>query len=174
MTCKNCGCENDNDAKYCSDCGSLVDPKLYSRKRKELAKTLAFLVTTLVILFFVIFRIQSDFDNFISYDTPLNLTTEQTKDKLIGAWTSAEESNIFSDVDFQENNFKFVYTHGDKSMAGTYSIQDSNTMTLNVLLISNQSIGEQMDIQYKFHFQGDDTLVIVFNGISNVFERKAK
>ena len=172
MTCKNCGSKNNTDAKYCSDCGSLVDEALYTRKKKELAKTLVFLITTLVILFFVIFRIQLDFDNFISYDRPMHLTTEQTVDKLMGTWVSADESNLFKKAEFQESNLKLIYNHVDKTMAGTYSVQDSNTMTLNVLLISDQSIGDQMDIQYKFLFQGEDTLVIIFNGISNVFERK--
>lgn len=172
MTCKNCGAKNKSDATYCSDCGSLVDEQQSSEKRKELAKTLVFLITTLVVLFFVIFRIQLDFDNFISYDMPLNLSTEQTQDKLLGEWISIDDTNIFNAAEFKKNNFNMEYTHGDKTMSGTYSIQDSNTMTLDILLISNESIGAPMDIQYKFHFQGEDTLVIVFNGISNVFERK--
>lgn len=171
MICKNCSYENEKNAKYCSACGSLVDEKLYSTRRKELAKTLTFLITTLVILFIVIFRIQSDFHNFISYDTPLNLTTEQTKDKLIGKWISVEDTNIFKSAEFTEGNFKLTYSYENKTMAGDYIVEDSTTMTLNVLLISDQGLGSPMDMQYKFHFQGEDTLVIVFNGISNIFER---
>lgn len=171
MICKNCNSENDKNAKYCSACGSLVDKKLYSTRRKELAKTLIFLISTLVILFVVIFRIQSDFENFISYDTPLNLTTEQTKDKLIGKWISVEDTNIFKSAEFTESNFKLTYTHESKTMAGSYIVDDSNTITFNVLLISDQNIGSPIDMQDKFYFQGEDTLVIVFNGISNIFER---
>ena len=172
MTCKNCGSKNDSSAKYCSDCGSLVDEALYTRKKKELAKTLMFLITTLVILFVVIFRIQSDFDNFISYDLPLNLTTEQAKDRLIGGWSSTDETNIFKDVYFEENNFTLDYRYDNKNMAGTYVIEDANTMTLKVLLLNGQSLGGPMDIQYKFNFQGDNTLIIVSNGISNNFIKK--
>lgn len=172
MDCKNCGTDNANVAKYCSACGSLVDEELYARKKKELAKTIVFLITTLVILFVVIYRIQSDFDNFISYDMPLNLTVEDTKDKILGEWYSIEETSVFKEATFTENNFTLSYTHEKKSLAGTYRINDPNTMTLNVLLINNETLGSLMDIQYKFHFQGQDTLVIVFNGITSVFERR--
>lgn len=172
MDCKNCGANNTDDAKYCSSCGSLVDEALSSEKKKELAKTLVFLVTTLVILFVVIYRIQSDFDNFISYDLPLNLTVEDSRDKLIGDWYSTEETSVFSEASFTKHNFKLDYNHEVKSLAGIYYVNDPNTITLNVLLINEESMGSPMDVQYKFHFQGDDTLVIVFNGISNVFERK--
>ncbi len=172
MECKNCDAENAKDAKYCSACGSLVDEELYSKKRTELAKTLAFLITTLVILFIVIFRIQSDFDSFINYDMPLNLTVEETMDKLIGNWYSEEDTSVFSEASFTENNFTLNYNLEDKSLAGNYRIDDPNTITLNVLLMNEESMGSLMDVQYKFHFQGQDTLVIVFNGITNVFERR--
>ena len=172
MDCKNCDAENAEDAKYCSACGSLVDEELHSEKKKELAKTLVFLITTLIFLFFVIFRIQSDFDNFISYDMPLNLTVEDAKAKLIGNWIAVEDTSIFKEVDFTEHNFVLNYTHEDKSLAGSYRVDDSNTMTLNVLLLNNETMGAPIDVQYKFNFQGTDTLVIVFNGITNVFERK--
>ncbi len=172
MTCKNCGFKNDSKATYCSNCGSLVDEALYTRKKKELAKTLIFLITTLAILFVVIFRIQSDFDNFISYEMPLNLTTEQSKDRLIGTWVSVDETSIFKDVHFEQNNFQFNYTQGNRSTAGTYVVDDSNTLTLKTLLLNGQNIGGPMETQNKFNFQGDDTLVLVFNGISNVFVKK--
>lgn len=170
MTCKNCGSKNPKDAKYCSDCGSLVDEALYTRKKKELAKTILFLVTTLVILFVVIYRIQSDFDNFISYDLPLNLTTEATKEKLIGSWNSNEVSSMIKSAVFKDDEFKFIY-QDKKSVSGDYRVADSNTLIVDIVKTDGEDTGNPQDIQYKFHFQGDDTLVIVFNGISNVFER---
>ena len=172
MTCKNCGSKNNSDSTYCSNCGSLVDETLYTRKKKELAKTLIFLITTLAILFVVIFRIQADFDNFIAYELPLNLTTEQARERLIGSWSSNDDTNMLEEVSFKENNFKLTYTHGEREMAGSYVINDANTMTLKVLLLNGQNLGGPMDIQYKFNFQSDDTLIIVFNGISNTFIRK--
>lgn len=172
MTCKNCGSKNNSDSTYCSNCGNLVDEALYTRKKKELAKTLIFLITTLAILFIVIFRIQADFDSFIAYELPLNLTTEQARERLIGGWSSNNDTNLLQEVQFEENNFRLTYTHGDREMAGTYTVNDANTLTLKVLLLNGQNLGGPMDIQYKFNFQGDDTLIIVFNGISNTFVKK--
>ena len=171
MTCKNCGAKNVKDAKYCSACGSLVDEALYTRKKKELAKTIAFLVTTLVILFVVIYRIQSDFDSFISYDLPLNLSIEATEEKIIGDWESEELSSIIKAAEFTSDEFKLTY-QDNKSIAGTYRIADSNTLIVDIKKTDGKATGNPQDIQYKFHFQGEDTLVIVFNGISNVFERR--
>lgn len=171
MTCKNCGSRNTNDAKYCSSCGNLVDEALYTRKKKELAKTILFLITCLVILFVVIYRVQSDFDSFISYDLPLNLSTEVTEEKLKGNWVSNEVSNMIKQANFKDDKFSFVY-QDDQSIEGEYRVVDSNTMIIEIITKNGSETANPQDVQYKFHFQGEDTLVIVFNGISNVFERK--
>ena len=142
----------------------LMKPSILERRRN-------FLITCLVVLFVIIYRIQSNFDSFISYDLPLNLTTKATEQKLLGNWVSDDLTNMIKQADFKDDEFKFIY-QDNKTVAGDYRVADSNTLIIDIVEENNKAAGNPHDIQYKFHFQGEDTLVIVFNGISNVFERK--
>ena len=172
MHCNSCGSEVKEHYQFCSRCGYWLDAEENSKRNRELMKTFLFLITTFVILFVIIYRIHSDFDSFISHQLPMQLSTEDTAQKILGTWTCEDDKGVFDYIKFEGTKFELNYTEEGRSMSGTYSIEDSNTLILYISMVNDDSIPEDLDMVHKFHFEDDDTLVVIFNGITNVFKRQ--
>lgn len=172
MECKHCGLQLRKDDQFCSSCGYPIDDSEVIERKKDSVKAFLFLTVVFIVLSVIIYGINKDFDGFLTHELPLQLSDEDATKMIKGSWMSQDENGIIKNANFTDKNFRIEYTEKGRYMSGTYSIEDSNTVILYINEMNSNSIIEELDMVHKFHFDNEDTLVIIFNGISNTFDRQ--
>lgn len=172
MKCKHCDVRVHKKDQFCSSCGYPIDDSEVIERKRDSAKAFLFLAIVFIVLSLIIYGINKDPSGFLAHGLPLQLSVKDSEKLLVGNWVSKDEKSIIKYASFDKKGFKFIYTDEGKSMSGTYSVEDSNTFILYIHEMNGNSTVEDLDMIHKFHFDDEDTLVIIFNGISNTFNRQ--